>query len=141
MTRDHPDRYAEEAAALERLTRRHGGERYRRLNAYGGPYLAAAPLEVVNLIVSALHRGDEEGVTGQDLDDALLLLGRAREELDHHELELVDHARLRYGRTWEQIGRAVGDGDRRTAQTRYSRLRERTPGYAPPATDQEATSA
>ncbi|MFG2162794.1 hypothetical protein [Streptomyces olivaceus] len=135
-----PDRYRREAAALERLTRRHGGERYRQLNAYGGPYLTVTPIEAVNLVISALHR-DTGDVTGEDLDDALLLLGRAREELDSHELELVDRARLQHGRTWKQVGEAVaGDADRRTAQTRYSRLRDRTPGYAPPAPHQEAAT-
>ncbi len=140
MTQD-PDSYAQEAVALERLTRRHGGEPYRRLNSFGGPYLAATPLEAVMLVAKALHHDDEDGVTGQDLDDAVLLLARARSDLDHHELELVDHARLRYGRTWEQIAKAAGGGDRRTAQTRYSRLRERTPGYMPPTVSQEAAHA
>lgn len=135
-----PDAYARCAAALERLTRRHGGEPYRRLNSYGGPYLAATPLEAVMLVAKALHDA-EEGVTGQDLDDAILLLDRARDDLDHHELELVDAARLRHGRTWEQIATAAGEGDRRTAQTRYSRLRERTPGYTPTAAPQKAARA
>ncbi|MFD4320448.1 hypothetical protein [Streptomyces sp. NPDC058548] len=123
MTQDS-DSYARAAAALERLTRRHGGEPYRRLNSYGGPYLAASPLEVVALLGKAVGREEEGGVTGQDLDDVLLMLGRARDELHHYELEMVDR----------------GSGDRRTAQTRYSRLRERTPDHTPP-TAQEAVSA
>ncbi|WP_309049318.1 hypothetical protein [Streptomyces sp.] len=139
MTQD-PNSYAREAAALERLTRRHGGERYRRLNSHGGPYLAATPLEAVLLVVNALDRDGEGRVTGQDTEDAILLLDRARGELDLHELELVDHARLHHGRTWGQVAEAAGGGrDRRIAQTRYSRLRERTPGYTPPAAPQEAT--
>ncbi|MGW9436746.1 hypothetical protein [Streptomyces sp. NPDC055607] len=137
MTQD-TDSYPREADALERLTRRHGGEHYRRLNSHGGPYLAAAPLEAVMLVAKALERDGGNSVTGQDLEDAILLLDRARGDLDLHELELVDHARLHHGRTWERIAQAAGGKDRRIAQTRYSRLRERTPGYMPPVVSREA---
>ncbi|NEB59729.1 hypothetical protein G3I20_18755 [Streptomyces sp. SID8111] len=141
MTQD-PDSYAREAAALERLTRRHGGEHYRRLNSHGGPYLTATPLEAVMLVAKALDHDGGGRVTGQDLEDAILLLDRARGELDLHELELVDHARLHHGRTWGQVAEAAGAGrDRRIAQTRYSRLRGRVPGYTPPVTPQGAAGA
>ncbi|MEW2615130.1 hypothetical protein AB0937_34100 [Streptomyces sp. NPDC047880] len=141
MTQD-PDSYAQEAAALERLTRRHGGEHYRRLNSHGGPYLTATPLEAVMLVAKALDHDGGGRVTGQDLEDAILLLDRARGELDLHELELIDHARLHHGRTWGQVAEAAGAGrDRRIAQTRYSRLRGRVPGYTPPVTPQGAAGA
>ncbi|MFJ4342996.1 hypothetical protein [Streptomyces sp. NPDC088915] len=140
MTQDS-DPYPREAAALERLTRRHGDERYRRLNSHGGPYLTAAPLEAVMLVARAMEGDGGNSVTGQDLEDAILLLDRARGDLDLHELELVDRARLHHGRTWEHIAQAAGGKDRRTAQTRYSRLRERTPGYTPPVASQEAAGA
>ncbi|MET8823931.1 hypothetical protein [Streptomyces rochei] len=141
MTQD-PDSYAREAAALERLTRRHGGERYRRLNSHGGPCLTVTPLEAVMLVVKALDHDGGGRVSGQDLEDAILLLDRARGELDLHELELVDHARLHHGRTWGQVAEAAGAGrDRRIAQTRYSRLRGRVPGYTPPVTPQGAAGA
>ncbi|RPK32419.1 hypothetical protein EES39_38695 [Streptomyces sp. ADI92-24] len=137
-------RFEEERAAQERLTRRHGDERYHSLNQEVGdaPYLSASPLECVGYVVEALQhdqgpRWMEKPATDQDLDDALMLLTRAREELDRQELELIDHARLR-GRTWNQVGQSTGYGDRRATEQRYRRLRERTPGYVPLSADEAA---
>lgn len=141
MSFDHDQRrYREEAEARERLTRRHGGDRYHQLNQYGGPYISATPLECVGYVMDALRYGEDpntayEPASDQDLDDALTLLPRAREELDGNELELTDCARLR-GRTWDRIGQITGCGDRRAAEQRYRRLRERTPGYAPPVKEE-----
>lgn len=130
--------FQRQEAARERLTRRHGGDHYRQVNEVipGARYVSAQPLEVVGMVMDAIHHGDDPHAplppaSDEDLDDALSLLGRAREDLDFNELELIDHARLR-GRTWDQIGQTAGYGDRRKAQQRYRRLRERTPGYTPP---------
>lgn len=72
--------------------------------------------------------------TGDDCLTALLCIDSARDRLDLQELCLIAWARAD-GRTWDQIGRALGYSSpaRQGASARYDKLRERFPDYQPPA--------
>ncbi|MFF0095425.1 MarR family winged helix-turn-helix transcriptional regulator [Streptomyces canus] len=81
------------------------------------------------------HRKDDvrasvDALTGEDCTAGLAGISDARNNVDFTELQLIDRARAQ-GQTWEQIASALGMPDRRQAQTRFRRLRERWPEYAP----------
>jgi DNA-binding MarR family transcriptional regulator len=81
------------------------------------------------------HQPDDTGACPQfedtvDVTDALARVSAARADIDLTELQLIDRARAQ-GQTWEQIAAALGMPDRRQAQTRFRRLRERWPEYEP----------
>jgi hypothetical protein len=63
-------------------------------------------------------------VQQEDLRAALSLIPAARRHLDAVELGLIDGAR-EAGMSWEEIGGAMYLGDRRQAQQRRSRLKDR----------------
>ncbi|MFI8074218.1 MarR family winged helix-turn-helix transcriptional regulator [Streptomyces sp. NPDC086033] len=75
-------------------------------------------------------RASAETQTGEDLTAGLARISDARSAVDFTELQLIDRARAQ-GQTWEQIASALGMPDRRQAQTRFRRLRERWPEYVP----------
>ncbi|HEX6358134.1 MarR family winged helix-turn-helix transcriptional regulator [Actinophytocola sp.] len=81
------------------------------------------------------HQADDVGARPHiedttDVTDALARVSAARADIDLTELQLIDSARAQ-GQTWEQIAAALGMPDRRQAQTRFRRLRERWPEYEP----------
>jgi len=71
-----------------------------------------------------------DALAGEDCTAGLARISDARNDVDFTELQLIDRARAQ-GRTWEQIASALGMPDRRQAQTRFRRLRERWPQYEP----------
>ncbi|MFI6435367.1 MarR family winged helix-turn-helix transcriptional regulator [Streptomyces sp. NPDC050759] len=75
-------------------------------------------------------RASVETQAGEDLSAGLARISDARSAVDFTELQLIDRARAQ-GQTWEQIAAALGMPDRRQAQTRFRRLRERWPEYVP----------
>jgi len=98
-----------------------------------------APADALTRLLAAVRgRADDrpldDGRPAADpgLADGLALLSEARRDIDFAELELIDRARAR-GQTWQQIAAALALPDRRQAQTRYRRLRERWPQYNPTA--------
>lgn len=84
---------------------------------------ASTAADALTRLLTATHEGP-------GLADGLALLSEARRDIDFAELELIDRARAG-GQTWEQIAAALAMPDRRQAQTRYRRLRERWPHYEP----------
>jgi DNA-binding MarR family transcriptional regulator len=82
----------------------------------------------------------ERPVTNEDLTAGLTLISDARGAIDLTELQLIDQARA-HGHTWEQIAAALGMPDRRQAQTRFRRLRERWPDYEPISATSRKTAA
>src|SRR3954447_11562564 len=66
----------------------------------------------------------------EDLTAGLARISDARSAVDFTEFQLIDRARAQ-GQTWEQIASALGMPDARQAKTRFRRLRERWPEYAP----------
>jgi hypothetical protein len=76
--------------------------------------------------VEAVELARESGreVQQEDLRAALSLIPAARRHLDAVELGLIDGAR-EAGMSWEEIGGAMYLGDRRQAQQRRSRLKDR----------------
>jgi hypothetical protein len=119
--------------AQRRITERHGNPVEE--SDYDAPMPPAEAIDAV--LLSELARAgenddarDHHRPDDQDVEDALRLLGLAREVLEYQEMQLIDMARSR-GWTWDRIGVALGIGDRRKAQQRYRRLRERTPDYTP----------
>lgn len=134
---DGYEQHEREEAACERITRRHGGDLFRRINEGNSPstYMAATAPQAVEMVVSALRFSEDHPLhdhpAGEDdLDAALTLIPATRRSLDYDELLLIDQARARH-RTWGQIGAAGGYGDRRQAQRRFRRLCERFPHYDP----------
>lgn len=71
-----------------------------------------------------------DALADEDLTAGLARISHARSDVDFIELQLIDQARAQ-GQTWEQIAAALGLPDRRQAQTRFRRLRERWPEYEP----------
>jgi DNA-binding MarR family transcriptional regulator len=81
------------------------------------------------------HHSDDvstmvDALADEDLTAGLARISHARSNVDFTELKLIDQARAQ-GQTWEQIASALGMPDRRQAQTRFHRLRERWPAYQP----------
>ncbi|MFI2035809.1 MarR family winged helix-turn-helix transcriptional regulator [Streptomyces bottropensis] len=86
-------------------------------------------------IVPARRQNDDarasvDALACEDLTAALARISDARTHVDFTELQLIDRARAQ-GQTWEQIASALRMPDRRQAQTRFRRLRERWPEYEP----------
>jgi hypothetical protein len=69
-------------------------------------------------------------VGGQEAAAALALMAGARQTLEHHELELIAHARA-HGLTWAQLA-AVTHTQTAQIKRRHTVLRRRFPGYRPP---------
>jgi DNA-binding MarR family transcriptional regulator len=118
-THERPDRVRADDEATHSTTQR---------NATGDQ--AATPAGALTQLLST--RDTSGSTPTPDPVDALTLLSEARRDIDFAELELIDRARDS-GHTWEQIAAALAMPDRRQAQTRYRRLRERWPQYQPPA--------
>jgi hypothetical protein len=124
-----------EEAACERITRRHGGDLFHRINEGNSPdtYMAATAQQALQMVVSSLRYSDDhplhdEPTEDDDLDAALVLVPAARRSLDYDEMMLIDHARARH-RSWERIAAAGGYGDPLTARSRFEHLCEQFPGY------------
>ncbi|MFG2472412.1 hypothetical protein ACGFXB_44320 [Streptomyces canus] len=75
-------------------------------------------------------RESADALAGEGVTAGLAQISDARRDVDFTELRLIDRARSQ-GQTWEQIASALGMPDRRQAQTRFRRLRERWPEYEP----------
>ncbi|MEV7738069.1 MarR family transcriptional regulator [Streptomyces sp. NPDC088921] len=71
-------------------------------------------------------RAPVDALADEELTACLARISDARSDVDFTELQLIDRARAQ-GQTWEQIATALGMPDRRQAQTRFRRLRERWP--------------
>ncbi|WP_199546317.1 hypothetical protein [Streptomyces sp. N35] len=118
-------------AARAHLSERHGDGR------------AVVSGQALNDVGAALFREEhgqelvahEQALDSDDLLAGLTLVSDARTEIDFVELQLIAHARAR-GHVWDEIAAALGMPDRRQAQTRFRRLRQRWPGYEPPAPQQ-----
>ncbi|WP_330351197.1 MarR family winged helix-turn-helix transcriptional regulator [Streptomyces sp. NBC_00582] len=127
----------------ERILGRHGGDAAERpqiddVMSAGGPDRHSTArreptptVALTRLLACATDRADRRpphhatpAADPPDPTDGLSLLSEARREIDLAELELIDRARAG-GQTWEQIAAALDMPDRRQAQTRYRRLRER----------------
>lgn len=118
-TRERPDHAGAGDEATHRTAQR---------NATGDQ--ATVPASALTQLLNTCNASDP--TPAPDPVDALTLLSDARRDIDFAELELIDRARDS-GHTWEQIAAALAMPDRRQAQTRYRRLRERWPQYQPPA--------
>lgn len=118
-THERPDRVGVDDEATHRTPQR---------NATGDQ--ATVPAGALTQLLSTCDASDSTPTP--DPVDGLTLLSEARRGIDFAELELIDRARDS-GHTWEQIAAALAMPDRRQAQTRYRRLRERWPQYKPPA--------
>ncbi|MFD4511100.1 MarR family winged helix-turn-helix transcriptional regulator [Streptomyces sp. NPDC058457] len=91
------------------------------------------PLDLPQAQAGPHHEDAEvsgETLAGEDATARLARISAARSGIDFRELQLIDQARAQ-GQTWEQVAAALGMPDRRQAQTRFSRLRERWPAYEP----------
>jgi hypothetical protein len=80
------------------------------------------PITAVGAVADAIEF--EQPVDADDVRAGLRLLPRARISLMACELDLIRRGR-EVGLTWEEIGSLLGIGDRRAAQQRQTRLRER----------------
>jgi hypothetical protein len=91
-----------------------------------------SPVDAVNLVslVARLPSDERPALTDQDLADALLLVGAAREDVIRRvelvELTLTEALRAQPGWTWERIGALRGyppASARQATSSRYQKLR------------------
>ncbi|MEU2086635.1 hypothetical protein ABZ569_32785 [Streptomyces albus] len=83
------------------------------------------------LVLEILGRPVRPGQLRAAGEDPLTALGHvhgARDEIDLHELKLIDHARA-HNRSWTEIAAALGLPSRRDAQARFRQLAARWPDY------------
>ncbi|MCF3960241.1 hypothetical protein [Streptomyces fuscigenes] len=132
-----------EEAACERITRRHGGDLFHRINEGNSPdaYMAATPQQALQMVVSSLRYGDNHPLHGEPTEDddlvaALVLVSAARRSLDYDEMMLMDHAQARH-RDWQRIADAGAYGGPVAAQRRFEHLCARFPGYEPVSQESE----
>jgi hypothetical protein len=110
---------ADDNAPRERLTARfaRGAER----NRWRQQRLPLGAYQALARVRAAVDAGTGEGVTPQDVQDALRLLPGLREELDCAERRLIEAARDR-GASWAALAAPLGVRSRQAAEQRYRRL-------------------
>jgi len=127
---DAEARARREYAALIRLTERHAtGTQRRRWKQDDIPLDPLSALHRTALLAAGTQMRDDDEPEPDlaDIAAALVLVDRARADIDSSESVLLQRAR-NAGLTWQQIAVALGVGSPQAARQRYERLTRRAAG-------------